>query len=285
MAKRPRRTERARGPAPRRGRRWRTVGGVALGVGLAALTFYAAGHLGRREAADDGDHGHRPAAHGGLIVSLGQEDRYHVEAVLEKGGLLKLYTLGRDVGQVLEVESQTLPARVRAEGGAGDAPVLLLPAPQPGDADGKTSRFVGHLPRGLWGKSLVVTVPALAIAGERFSVEFTVPRPAHGKEAAEPDQGPLYRNPGGLYTEADIAANGGTTAARKYEGFRTVHDVNPRPGDRICPVTRTKADPACTWVVGGRTYQFCCPPCIDEFVRAARERPGEVKEPGDYVKK
>jgi len=72
------------------------------------------------------------------------------------------------------------------------------------------------------------------------------------------------------------------TAAEKYHGFRSRHDLAPLPGDHICPVTRTKADPRCTWVVGGKDYQFCCPPCIDEFVRLARERPDAVAEPDTY---
>ena len=62
-------------------------------------------------------------------------------------------------------------------------------------------------------------------------------------------------------------------------------DLAPRPGDRICPVTRTKADPRCTWVVNGKEYQFCCPPCVDEFVRAARERPEEIQEPEAYTRR
>ena len=58
---------------------------------------------------------------------------------------------------------------------------------------------------------------------------------------------------------------------------------NPKPGDKICPITDTKANPKCTWIVGGKTYQFCCPPCIDEFVRLAKENPDKVKDPEEYV--
>jgi hypothetical protein len=38
-------------------------------------------------------------------------------------------------------------------------------------------------------------------------------------------------------------------------------------------------------VVGGNRYEFCCPPCIDRFVRAAKEQPATIKEPEDYVKR
>ena len=63
------------------------------------------------------------------------------------------------------------------------------------------------------------------------------------------------------------------------------HDRKPKAGDKICPITRTKANPNITWVVGGKTYEFCCPPCVDEFVKTAKEHPEEIKEPGSYVKK
>jgi uncharacterized protein len=94
----------------------------------------------------------------------------------------------------------------------------------------------------------------------------------------------LYLTPKGLYTAVDIAANGSTTAAEKYRGFHSAHVFNPKSGDRICPITQTKANPECTWIVGGKTYLFCCPPCIDEFVKLAKEAPEKIKSPEEYVK-
>jgi hypothetical protein len=99
---------------------------------------------------------------------------------------------------------------------------------------------------------------------------------------ADAVQQALYRSPGGAYNLADIDANGGLLPAEKYRAFQARHDPRPQPGDLLCPVTRTKANPACTWIVGGREYQFCCPPCIDEFVRLAKERPQEIEPPGAY---
>jgi hypothetical protein len=93
----------------------------------------------------------------------------------------------------------------------------------------------------------------------------------------------IHLEPGGKYTLADIKANGRTIPSQKYRGFRARHDFNPEPGDRLCPVTRTKANPDCTWTVGGMVYQFCCPPCIDEFVLLAKERPEDVQLPDAYV--
>jgi hypothetical protein len=109
------------------------------------------------------------------------------------------------------------------------------------------------------------------------------PVPAMPEKVTDAEERELYLTPGGLYTDADIAANGGRTASGAYPNFRANHDADPRPGDPVCPVTRTKADPRCAWVVGGRVYTFCCPPCIDEFVRLAKADPGRVRPPGEYV--
>ena len=89
---------------------------------------------------------------------------------------------------------------------------------------------------------------------------------------------------GGKYTDADIKANGGVTATQKFKGVPSSHDMFPKEGDRICPVTKTKANPKFTWIVDGKSYQFCCPPCVDEFVTMAKERPEEMKSPDDYIK-
>lgn len=95
----------------------------------------------------------------------------------------------------------------------------------------------------------------------------------------------LYLTPGGLYTEADIKANGSVTADAKFKGVMSKHDFKPKAGDAICPITLTKVNPKFTWIIGGKTYQFCCPPCIDEFVLLAKESPDEIKDPSFYVKK
>lgn len=95
----------------------------------------------------------------------------------------------------------------------------------------------------------------------------------------------LYLTPLGGYTAADIEANGRSTASEKYAQFQANHDADPQPGDRICPITRTKANPRCLWVVNGREYQFCCPPCIDEFVRLAKTDPTQVQSPDVYIQR
>jgi hypothetical protein len=233
------------------------------------------------------EHGHKPGAHGGIIVPIGR-DNFHAEAVFEKGGLLRLFTLGNDETKVHEIEAQSLVAYVKPAGGAEAVAFKLEPAPQPGDTEGQSSQFVGKLPEDLAGRALEVTIPSIRFAGERFRLGFQSMTPEH--ETAMPDkvvseeERALYLTPGGLYTEADIEANGHLTASAKFADFISTHDLHPALGDRICPVTLTKANPLCTWIIGGNEYQFCCPPCVDEFLELAKEEPEVVKPPESYVK-
>ena len=66
----------------------------------------------------------------------------------------------------------------------------------------------------------------------------------------------LYLIPGGKLPAADFQANGSQTASHKYRGFRSVHDMHPSAGDLICPVTQTKANLHCTWIVNGSSISF-----------------------------
>ncbi len=234
------------------------------------------------------EHGHKAGAHGGVLISLGR-DSYHAEAVFEKGGVLRLYTLGKDESRVVDVEKQTLKGFVKSEGDAEAQQFTLTAEPQDGDTEGRTSQFVGELPKGLWGQNLEVTIPNIVISGERFRLGFKSTPQEHdegmpNKALADEEQA-LYLTPGGLYTEADIKANGNTTAAAKFKGQKASHNVKPEPGDKICPISMTKANPKFSWIVGGKTYEFCCPPCVDEFVRIAKSTPEEIKQPSDYVKR
>jgi hypothetical protein len=235
-----------------------------------------------------GEHAHKPGAHGGTIVSIGV-DSYHAEAVVEKGGSLRLLMLGQDESRIQEVDSQTLTAYVKVPGDADATPIELLPVPQEGDGAGQTSQFVGQLPEDAVGREIEVTIPMLRIAGDRFRVGFTTVNESHATEmpaaASGSEEQALYLTPGGVYTSADIEANGGVTAAQKFRGIMAAHDMKPRAGDRICPITETKANPKFTWIIGGKPYEFCCPPCIDEFVRRAKEEPDAIQLPDTYVKK
>lgn len=235
-------------------------------------------------------HPHVPGAHGGILVSLGR-DSYHVEAIVTDTGELQLYTLGNDETRVMDVDVQKLVAYVKPTGGSDSASVELTPQPQPGDAPGKASLFVAQMPEAVVGQNVDVTVPNIAIAGERFRLGFTTKTEEHAEsempaKVADDAERELYLTPGGIYTQADIDANGNVTASQKFKSFMAKHDMHPKPGDKVCPVTMTKANPACSWIVGGKTYEFCCPPCVDEFVSWAKneETAKDILEPEGYVK-
>ncbi len=237
----------------------------------------------------DVDHGHKATAHGGIIVPIGR-DNYHGEAVFEKEGVVRFFTLGQDEAKVVEADAEPLTAYAKAESGAEATPIVFKAEPQPGDAAGKTSQFVGKLPRDLWGKKVEVTIPTIRIGGERFRVGFSSTLVAHADpaqsgKAADAEERKLYLTPGGKYTAADIAANGNKVASEKFRSVAVSHDLKPKAGDRICPITLTKANPAFAWVIGGQEYQFCCPPCVDEFVQLAKDHPDQIKLPVEYVKK
>ncbi len=234
------------------------------------------------------DHGHKAGAHGGIIVSLGR-DSYHVEAIVTSAGEVRLYTLGNDESRLLEIPAQKISGFVKATEGADSVPVEFIPKPQEGDKEGKTSLLVAQLPETLVGKNIDVTVPNLTIEGERFRLGFSTKSESHGDDAmpvkiADEAEKALYLTPGGIYTQADVEANGNITASQKFASFQPKHDLKPKSGDKICPVTLTKANPKCAWIIGGKNYEFCCPPCVDEFVALAKTKPEEVKAPEHYVK-
>jgi len=238
------------------------------------------------DVADD-EHGHVPGAHGGVIVPIGS-DSYHAEAVIEKNGIFRLLTLGADETRIQEVDVQPIKAYVKVAGDADATPIDLVATPQDGDVEGKTSQFIGQLPEALIGKSIDVTIPNLRIENERFRVGFTTAEAEHSSEmpaaVSDDEERKLYFTAAGKYTTGDIKANGSLPASQKFKGLMSAHDMKPQTGDLICPVTLTKANPKFTWIVDGKTYKFCCPPCVDEFVRMAKEEPGEIKAPEDYVK-
>lgn len=221
------------------------------------------------------------------LVSLG-DDEYHVEVVLATDNRLYLFTLGADETRVQTVAAEPLPALLK---GAAEAAVEVTfnPSPQPGDPPGSTSRFVLAVPTAITSRPLELTVPNLTVEEKRFRFTTPVGPVDHATEmpakVTDDEERRLYLTPGGLYTLADIAANGRRTATEKFKGFRAIHDQHPKAGDRLCPVTNTKANPDCTWVVGGKTYQFCCPPCVDEFVKQAKEKPETIRAPEEYIQK
>lgn len=242
--------------------------------------------------ASDGEseHSHAPGAHGGIMVSLGR-DSYHVEAVVENGGAIRLYTLGKDESRVIDVEIQTLKGFVKADGDSESKAISFEPTPQEGDSAGKTSLFVGQLPEELVGRKIDVTIPNIRIAGERFRLGFMSGQGGHEDTTAMPSkvasdaERELYLTPGGLYTDADIAANGNVTASEKFKGIKSEHDMKPKAGDMLCPISGTKANSKFSWVIGGKQYAFCCPPCVDEFLASAKTATDPLPDPESFIKK
>jgi hypothetical protein len=238
--------------------------------------------------------GHTEEHPGGVHVAFAQ-GRYYAEAILHKGGELHLFLFGKDISRVVEADAQRVLVYVRKVGDPEFTTFELKPEPLAGDAKGTTSRFAGKIPTELVGKDLEVAIPALKLAGERYHLAFQRKEKAHGDghvgEVAMPqskgevdEERKLYLTPGGLYIAEDIKANGNVTGSEKFKSFQARHDLKPKVGDKICPVTRTKANPECTWIIGGKKYEFCCPPCVEEFVRLAKEEPSAVKPPEAYVK-
>lgn len=249
----------------------------------------AAPSVAAADAADESDeaHPHVAGAHGGTIIPVGS-DSYHAEAIVDSGGSLRLLMLQRDETRILEVETQSLTAWVKVTGQTDAAAIPMTALPQEGDTAGLTSQFVAELPQNLRSKPLDVTIPNVRIDGERFRIGFSTNVPRHNAEMpsslpAEEEQ-QLYLTAAGSYTEKDILANGKITAAEKFAGKISKHDAKPQPGDRICPISRTKANPEFTWIINGQPYQFCCPPCIDEYVRLAKQQPAELLPPESFIK-
>ncbi len=238
----------------------------------------------------DGEHGHIPGAHGGIMVSLGR-DSYHVEAVIDSEGVVRLYTLGKDESRVIDVESQTLKGFVKADGDTDSKSISFEPSPQGGDSPGKTSLFVGQLPQELVGRKIDVTIPNIRIDGERFRLGFVSIRESHGESSDMPAkvaneaERELYLTPGGRYTAADIAANGNMTASQRFKGIKSEHDMKPKVGDMLCPISGTKANSKFTWIIDGKPYEFCCPPCVDEYLTSAKASTEPLPDPDSFIKK
>ena len=230
-------------------------------------------------------HEHQVGPQGGVVVAFADQSR-HAEVLIESDGEVLVFLMGRDESEVVDVEAQELTVELRDARGVKQA-CSLNAAPQAGDAVGRTSRFTGIADLETLEKPIRFTVQGLRIAGKRYrwggvwaaeTHEVRMPSAVSARQAEE-----LYLTPGGLYTDQDIADNGNQTAAQKFVNFQAKHDFRPQPGDALCPITRTKANPQCSWVIGGETYLFCCPPCVDEFLKLAKSDPAQILPAAEYV--
>ena len=229
------------------------------------------------------NHLHEPGTHGGIIVSVGQ-DHYHAE-ILFAEGRMRMYMLDKEQSKVIDIESQEIEAFIRPFGEPQAFTVKLKSQSQDGDATGRTSLFVGDLPKQFKPSQWLVNIPLIKINGERYRFSFATSQPVMPTKVVNDQERDLYLKPGGKYTLEDIQSNGSQTASQKFSNFMSSHDMNPKAGARICPITSTLANAQCTWIIGGQEYQFCCPPCIDEFVKRAKEQPNEILSAMEYVQK
>ena len=129
-------------------------------------------HKDKDGAHKDGGHGHKPGAHGGTIVSLGQ-DSYHAEVVFEKDGAVRLYVLGKDEVTPQAVQVQDLVGYVTPAGATDAVQVKFAAEGRKEDAAGKTTQFAAKLPPELHGKAVKVTINNFQVGAERFRVEFS----------------------------------------------------------------------------------------------------------------
>src|SRR5262245_3582879 len=75
--------------------------------------------------AEKDTHGHK-STHGGRVFSVGQ-DNYHVDAVFEKGGWLRLYTLDQDESKAFEVEAKPVTGFAKAVGETDSVSLTFKP--------------------------------------------------------------------------------------------------------------------------------------------------------------
>ena len=232
--------------------------------------------------------------HGGQIVSAGDN---HLEAVVGPSGSVTLYVMGITGTIPFPLAQKTLWGKASAPG-AGLSPVMLHAAPLAGEPKGQSSVFAGEVPAGLAGKPFHLTV-SVPLSGQEQPIAFDLgpnggaslaAAPVHDTSAVRvvaapitPAERDLFLKPGGAYTAADIAANGSTTPDQKFQGLMANHHLNPKKGTYTCPITKTQANSKFSWIVGGKKYLFCCPPCVTEFVKQAKADPKSIKMPTAYI--
>lgn len=239
--------------------------GIALlvgGVVLRKIFWSGAGDIAEH-------HAHEKGPHGGVIVAIHHgEPHYHAEFVVEKDGRVSLFTFGDETDQILKLKPQKLITQVQPSSKEAAASLLLRPAGK--EAEG-TSQFVGRMPPYLVGEKVSIAISQIEIADRVYSFQFEISDHfQHRAEDALELEKKLLLTPGGIYTQADIDANGRIAAFEKFRNVKVVHSLQVGPEDRFCPVTQTRANPQIAWIVGGKRYEFCCPSCIPEFVANAK---------------
>jgi len=241
-------------------------------VGCVITLLVAGGILRRFFWSGAGDnpehHAHEKGPHGGVVVAIHHgEPHYHAEFVIANDGRVSLFTFGSETDQILKLKPQRLIAHVQPGGKEEAASLILRPA---GKTSEETSQFVGRMPPYLVGEKVAISISHIEIDGKVYSFQFEISNHFSAEDALELEK-KLLLTPGGIYTQVDIDANGRIAAFEKFRNVKVVHSLQGGPEDRLCPVTQTKANPRIAWKVGGKTYEFCCPSCIPDFVANAKD--------------
>jgi YHS domain-containing protein len=234
-------------------------------------------------------HDHEVGPHGGIIVAINEdESHYHAEFVVDTDGRIRLFLSGEKPEQIVEVKPHTLIARAKTAGDPKVTSILLRPAEIMTATPQNTSQFWGRMSPELLGMHLRLEIKDLEIEGRKFAFVIEVPGaadPTRRSRVATDMERELVLKPGAGYTQADVEAAGGIIPSAKYKDVSPGHSMRAMRGDRLCPVSRIKADSRISWNVMGRTYQFCCSPCIVDFVSLAKKRPEEIVAPENLVSK
>ena len=222
---------------------------------------------------DQPEHDHPDAGpHRGPLAEWGSEE-YHAEFTLDPGNKqVTVYILDAKAKAAPTIDAAKI-TNVRVSV-VGSKPLIKVDLKHDAKlSDAKGIAFIGTHDH--FAKAAEMTLNISGNVGDKpYSGDVTY-KPSKGAQ--------LFLTPSRIYTAADIKANGNQAPAEKFKGKVWAHEEDLKPGDKICPVTKNKADPECAWIVKGQRYEFCCPPCLDKFIGWAHNQPDKVKDAHEYV--
>lgn len=241
---------------------------------------------GAKAKVEDDHHANGP--HGGTVFDFGG-GAYHGEFTVDhKTKDVAVFVLDGSAKRTKPIKAETVMLTIKSP----PFQIALKSSPMETDPQGETCRFVGNDERFGKVQEFEGTVN-FELDGKPFAGDFKEKPDNHGSArhagmpegvGGTPAERDLFLLPGGIYTEADIKANGNILPSIKFRGISWPHD-DVKPGDKVCPVTMNKADSRCQWTVAGKSYEFCCTPCLDKFVKWAKQQPEKIKDPSEYIQK